>query len=477
MDTENVDVEIDPALAGAMEDMMRASGASRPRGEPRHSLLAEEMLVADLTGSPELVPMARGLVKYGDFYSKAHGLVFHALCKLHDRGAAVDEVSVIEALQRAKVLRAAGDADAVRMAFLSGSVGSGLATTALSVETNAKRIAEYATARRIGRKAVEMHAKSQDWSVSVADLLADMRSAEADAARNAPTAPRIAEGADLWVERFEARAEERESPGLTTGFPSLDGVLLGLQGGDLVILAARPSIGKTALALAISLRLAWVNEPVLFVSLEMPRDALMSRAVSMASRVPFAVVRAPNKHTPVETVNRVGRVARQMTSLPLYVCDESSLTINELTAAVRAEHARRQVKLVVVDYAQLVKPNERSESREREVREVADGLKALAKSINVPVLALAQLNRDVEKKQREPVLADLRESGALEQNADVVMFLHSDVDNSQLDAMRARPVDLIFRKVRAGARDLKVPLDWTPGLVRYSDPCDVEGAL
>jgi len=111
------------------------------------------------------------------------------------------------------------------------------------------------------------------------------------------------------------------------------------------------------------------------------------------------------------------------------------------------------------------------------VREVADGLKALAKSINVPVLALAQLNRDVEKKQREPVLADLRESGALEQNADVVMFLHSDVDNSQLDAMRARPVDLIFRKVRAGARDLKVPLDWTPGLVRYSDPCDVEGAL
>lgn len=472
--------EVDPLLLAVFEDMNRARGASRPVGEPRQSTLAEGLLVSALAGNPSLAPLARGLVRFGDFYSRAHGLIFHAVCRLHEQGRPIDEVGVTEVLRRAKVLRAAGDEQAIIDTFAAGSICAGNVTAAHEVETHAKRIAEYAAARRIGQAAHELAARAQDWSIPVATLVSTARSIEADAARSAPTAPALASDAAAWVERFEARADGTESAGLSTGYRSLDDVLLGLRGGQLLLLAARPSMGKTAMSLCIALRVAHGGTPVLFVSLEMTRDELMGRAVSVTSRIPYSLILRPPLDLDAVDRNRIGVTARQLARVPLFVSDPPSLTIDELCAHVRAEHARRGVGLVIVDYAQLVKPAKPHESREREVREVADGLKALAKSLNVPVLALAQLNRDVERKQREPVLSDLRESGALEQNADVVMFLHSDEDPGAAalkGAMTPRDVDVIFRKVRSGARDVKATLRWVPGVVTYSDDGDDYGGM
>lgn len=468
----------DPLWAEVLEDANRARGVSQPKDEPRHSLIAESTLVQNLSANPDLIPMARGIVRYADFYSRAHGIVFHALCRLHEKGAALDEVSVVDTLRRARVLRAAGDEEAVRDVFLSGSVGAGLVSTARAVEEHARRVAEYATARRIGQAGADIATRSRDWAVPVSALVGAARAIEADAARHAPTAPLLADDAEGWTERFERRCEGEADAGLPTGFPSVDEVLLGMRGGQLLILAARPSMGKTALALSICLRLAHGGAPVLLVSLEMTRDELMGRAVSSVSGVPYGLVLKPPPNLDGSTRNLVGRAAKALAGMPLYVSDPPTMTIGELSAHVRAEHARRKVRFVVVDYAQLVKPEQSREKREQEVREVADGLKALAKALDVPVLALAQLNREVEKRSREPVLADLRESGALEQNADVVMFLYVDDDTTKrhatMGAMERRDVDLIFRKVRSGQRDVTVKLGWTPGLVTYTDPADSE---
>lgn len=473
------DAPFDPLWAEVLDDMDRARGAAQPKGEPRASEIAEATLVQNLTANPDLIPMARGIVRYGDFFVRANGLIFHALCRLHDEGATIDEVSVIDTLRRAKVLRAAGDDKAVLDAFRAGSVGAGLATTARNVEEHARRIAEYSTARRIGQAAHVIAQRSLDWSVPVAALVGAARSIEADAAKHATTAPLLAADARGWADRFDDLCDGKGESGLSTGFPSIDAVLLGMRGGQLILLAARPSIGKTALALCMCIRIAAGGVPVLFVSLEMTRDELLGRAVSVVSEVPYSYILKPPPNLPAEVRNRVGRTARNLEEVPLYVSDPPSMTASELCAHVRAEHARRAVGLVVVDYAQLVKADGPKEKREQEVREVADALKALAKSISVPVLALAQLNRDVEKRSREPVLADLRESGALEQNADVVMFLHVDDDaakrNATLSPMTPRDVDLIFRKVRSGQRDVTVKLPWTPGVVTYGDATDARG--
>lgn len=466
----------DPLWAEVLEDMDRARGASQPKGEPRASELAEATLVQNLAANPDLIPMARGLVRYGDFYSRAHGLIFHALCRLHEKGASIDEVSVVDTLRKARALNAAGAEQAVLDAFLAGSVGAGLLTTARVVEEHARRIAEYSTARRIGQAGHELVAKALDWSVPIAELVGAARHIEADASRSAPTAPLLADDAKGWADRFEDLCDGKVDPGLSTGFPSIDDVLLGMRPGQLILLAARPSVGKTALALCVALRIAAGGVPVLFVSLEMPRSELLGRAVSVVSGVPYGFILKPPPDLSPKVRNEIGRTARNLEGVPLYVSDPAEMTISELSAHVRAEHARRKVQLVVVDYAQLVKPNKGLDSREREVREVADGLKALAKSLGVPVLALAQLNREVEKRAREPVLADLRESGSLEQNADVVAFLHVDEDNARANSgkspMETRPVDMIFRKVRSGQRDVTVKLGWTPGVVTYSDPTD-----
>ncbi len=466
----------DPLWAEVLEDMDRARGASQPKGEPRASEFAEATLVQNIAANPQLIPMARGIVRYSDFFSRSHGLVFHALCRLHEAGASIDEVSVMDTLRKARALRAAGDERAIADAFLAGSVGAGLASTARAVEEHARRVAEYSTARRIGRAAHEIVAKSLDWSVPVAELVGAARVIEADATRHAPTAPLLAADSQAWADRFEELCEGRGEHGLSTGFPSIDSVLLGMRPGQLILLAARPSIGKTALALCMCIRIAAGGVPVLFVSLEMTRDELLGRAVSVVSGVPYAYILKPPPNLSGAVRNKVGRTARNLEGIPLYLSDPPSMTASELGAHVRAEHARRKVQLVVVDYAQLVKPDAPRAQREQEVREVADALKALAKSLGVPVVALAQLNREVEKRSREPVLADLRESGALEQNADVVAFLHVDDETAKAYAakgpMETREVDMIFRKVRSGQRDVTVRLGWTPGVVTYNDLSD-----
>lgn len=250
---------------------------------------------------------------------------------------------------------------------------------------------------------------------------------------------------------IEARAKRKEHiSGLETGYIEVDDLTGGLQKQNLIIVAARPGVGKTALALNITQNLALdCDVPVAFFSLEMSREAMAQRLLCSVARADLALVRAGRLSSAMwrpltEAVNR-------LSGAPIYVDDSPTLNVLEMRAKARRIKARRDVQLIVVDYLQMVHGYGRYENRQTEIAAVSSFLKALAKELDVPVLACAQLSRAVERRvSGEPQLSDLRESGALEQDADVVIFLHQPAADRGDDEQNYADTDVILAKQRNG---------------------------
>ncbi len=250
---------------------------------------------------------------------------------------------------------------------------------------------------------------------------------------------------------IEARAKRKEHiSGLETGYIEVDDLTGGLQKQNLIIVAARPGVGKTALALNITQNLALDHDvPVAFFSLEMSREAMAQRLLCSVARADLALVRAGRLSSVMwrpltEAVNR-------LSGAPIYVDDSPTLNVLEMRAKARRIKARRDVKLIIVDYLQMVHGYGRYENRQTEIAAVSSSLKALAKELDVPVLACAQLSRAVERRvSGEPQLSDLRESGALEQDADVVIFLHQPAADRGDDGQNYAETDVILAKQRNG---------------------------
>ncbi len=420
---------------------------------PPQALEAEMAVLGSMLIERDAVERAMDILAENDFYSDAHRSVFNAMAALCGRSAAVDCVTVAEELRKLKRLDEIGG-----MAFLSELMHK--VATAAHVEHYARLVKEKAILRELISVATNVVAACHR-EEKPADAILD--EAQVDVLRVAQRQPLqgVVQAKDLAHEVLEhiemAHKQKRAVTGVSSGLKGLDRLTTGFQRSDLILLAARPSQGKTALALNIAAHVVLEEKlPVLFFSLEMSRHAIMQRLISSESRVNLMDIRNgffPHKHW-THLTNATARFSES----PLFVVDMPNLSV--LTArsisrqlASKLKRDGKELSLIVIDYLQLMRGSGRTESRQQEVSEISRGLKFLARDLNVPVIALSQLSRRPEEKGRadnRPVLSDLRESGALEQDADLVGFIHRESYYKRNDPTLEGKATIIIAKQRQG---------------------------
>lgn len=386
-----------------------------------------------------------------DFYRPAHQAVYDTVLDLYSRGEPADPVTVGAELTRTGQLARVGGAPYLHT--LMSSV-----PTAANAGYYATIVADQATLRRLiegGTRIVQMGYGAATGSAAGADVDQVVDQAQAEMFR--VTARRTAEDYVRLEQLLTATMDEIDritagggtSGGVPTGFADLDGLTNGLHPGQMVIIAARPALGKSTLALDLTRAAAIKNgETSVFFSLEMAKTEITMRLLSAEARVPLHHMRSGKMSD--EDWARLARRMGEIADAPLYIDDSPNLTLMEIRAKARRLKQRHDLRLVVVDYLQLMNSGRRVESRQQEVSEFSRALKLLAKELEVPVVALSQLNRGPEQRQdKKPLLSDLRESGSLEQDADMVILLHRE-DAYDRESPRAGEADLILAKNRNG---------------------------
>ena len=425
------------------------SGEGR-QGErtPPHDLLAEQSTLGGMMLSKDAVADVIEVVRGADFYMPKHEVVFEALLTLYSHGEPTDVIAVTDELTKTGQLPRAGGAEYLHTL-------TGLVPTAANAGYYASIVAEKAVLRRLveaGTRIVQMGYASEG---EVTDLVNNAQ-AEIYGVTGGVEAEDyipLVEAIDTAVEEIEvARGRDGQLAGIPTGFSELDSLTNGLHGGQLIIVGARPAMGKSTLALDFA-RTAAVKHhmPTIFFSLEMGRSEIATRLLSAESSIPMHVLRKGTMDERDWT--RLASVRGDIGDAPLYIDDSPNMTLVEIRAKCRRLSQRVGLKMVVVDYLQLMTSGKKVESRQQEVSEFSRALKLLAKELQVPIVALAQLNRGPEQRaDKKPALSDLRESGSLEQDADIVILLHREAAYER-DHPRAGEADLIVAKHRNGATD------------------------
>lgn len=398
----------------------KRAGAVADRVLP-HNEEAERSLLGAMLLSAEAVEIGLSIVAASDFALPRHATIFTAIQELYNRNEAVDQVTVADRLA------ATGKLDEVGGKPYLAELGSspGRPSSAPEYAEIVKRTSILRELIRAGTDIATLGYEHVD-DVDEAIESAEKRLFDVTKKRVSSNFRPIRDLLKTGFEQIEALAERKEHvTGVPTGFPELDKILAGLHKGDLIILAARPSVGKTALALNMAVEAARKGHPVAIFSLEMSSEQLVQRLLCAEARVDSHRLRTGylNDSDWPALVDAAGRLGE----MQLWVDDTPSASIVEIRAKARRLFRNKEDGLIVVDYLQLMQPqNRRSENRQQDVADISRGLKILAKELNVPVIALSQLSRAVEQRRGRPVLSDLRESGAIEQDADVVMFIHRD---------------------------------------------------
>jgi len=356
------------------------------------------------------------------FYAERHRRIFRAMVAISERGSVVDPLTLSEELSRKGELEAAGGKDYI--GYLVDAV-----PTAANVEYHAEIVREKAILRSLIQVSTQIVHDAFSGQSTAADLLdqAESKIFHVSQQRKPDGFMRIKEL--LWptMERIEALQHGGSTvTGVASGFSDLDDLTSGFQPADLVIVAARPSMGKTAFCLNVAQHAAIVDQvPVAFFSLEMSKESLVQRMLTSEARIDAQRLRKGMLRD--DDFPRLARAAGILSSAPVWIDDTPGITLLEMRSKARRLKAESGVKMVVVDYLQLMQGPSNSESRQQEVSMISRGLKALAKELSVPVIALSQLSRAPEQRTGEhkrPQLSDLRESGAIEQDADLIMFLY-----------------------------------------------------
>ncbi|MFP5225449.1 MAG: replicative DNA helicase [Actinomycetota bacterium] len=423
-----------------------------PRTEvrvPPHDLDAEESVLGAMLLSRTACSEVLETLRSGDdFYRPTHGKIFDAIRDLFARGEAVDAVTVVDELRRRGDLEQVGGAPYLHTLLQA-------TPTAANALHYARIVGSHATLRRLIDAGTQIAQEAFDVPEDV-----DMALARAEelvyGVANRRGANEVASLRDLLdpaMERIEGlHARGSEITGLPTGFTEVDRKLAGLQPGNLIIVAARPAMGKSTFAINVAHHVVKKErQPAIIFSLEMSREEITQRIVCAESSIDLSHVRS-GRMTDTDWRRLVDGMGRLADSAPLLIDDTSTITLSEIRARCRRQHAREGLSLVVVDYLQLMQSPRRTENRVQEVAEISRGLKILAKELEVPVIAVSQLSRQLEQtgaKPRKPRLADLRESGALEQDADVVMFISRD-DYYDEESERKGEADILIEKHRNG---------------------------
>ncbi|MBU0490266.1 MAG: replicative DNA helicase [Chloroflexi bacterium] len=426
-----------------------------------HNQEAEAALLGSILIDNDVLDLIADRLAPADFYQERHGWFWAAALELWHRHNPVDTVTICEALEARGQLAEIGGASYV--AALLNAV-----PTALHAEHYAQLIADDARRREMFRAAGQIARLSHDRALPVAEALdqAEQR-IFAVGQRQFIRPTEFPEAVRAYEQELQAVRSGQPRPRLTTGWPDLNHLLGGgLAPGELVLLAGRPGAGKSTLALNIADHVAvTLRQPVALFSLEMSQAAVIERLV--AARATVAATRLRQGQLTEPEWQRAADEIGTLSVAPLYLDDTSNLTVLGLRGRARRWQARRGLALVVVDYLQLLYPDRPSENRVREVSDISRALKGLAKELHAPVLAVAQLSRAPElRPDHRPRLSDLRESGALEMDADVVLFVYRE-DMYDPDTENRGLAEVIVAKQRNGPTGM-VPLCWFPDTTRFA---------
>jgi replicative DNA helicase len=390
---------------------------------PPHNIEAEEAVIGSLLIDPEAILKIAASLKAEDFFSETNRVIYQACFSLYQRNEAINQITVAHVLMRQDKLEQIGGA-----AFLSHLISN--VPTSLHVEYYARIVSNTATMRRLIAAAGQIEALGYEGEPDVEaslskaeDLLFQVRMK-----REPRDFVPIRDALGQYFEEAGSSTAPREGeiPHILTGFAALDDFLGGLQRSDLIVLAARPSLGKTSLALNIA-RNAAINQKacVALCSLEMSRDAVVQRLLASESGLDSKKVRLGRFSEQDEV--KIMEASGILSEASIYVDDSPQLRALDIRSKVRRLHFERKIDLIIVDYLQLIQGDGKNETRVQEISKITRALKTLARELNVPVLAVSQLSRAVEwRASHVPQLADLRESGSIEQDADVVLFIYRD---------------------------------------------------
>ncbi|BDG37839.1 replicative DNA helicase [Parageobacillus sp. VR-IP] len=413
---------------------------------PPQSIEAEQAVLGAVFLDPSALTLASEILIPEDFYRAAHQKIFHAMLRVADKGEPVDLVTVTAELADTQQLEEVGG-----VSYLSELADS--VPTAANVEYYARIVEEKSVLRRLIRTAssIAQDGYTREDEVDVLLDEAERKIMEISQRKHSGTFKNIK---DVLVQTYDniemLHNRKGEVTGIPTGFTELDRMTSGFQRSDFIIVAARPSVGKTAFALNIAQNVATkTNENVAIFSLEMSAQQLVMRMLCAEGNI-----NAQNLRTGKLTPEDWGKLTMAMGSLSnagIYIDDTPSIRVSDIRAKCRRLKQESGLGMIVIDYLQLIQGSGRNrENRQQEVSEISRSLKALARELEVPVIALSQLSRSVEQRQdKRPMMSDIRESGSIEQDADIVAFLYRD-DYYNKDSENKNIIEIIIAKQRNG---------------------------
>ena len=412
---------------------------------PPYDLLAEQSALGGMLLSKDAVADVTGLLRGDDFYIPKHEVIYEAVVELYSRGEPTDVITVTDELTKKGDLQRAGGAEYLHTI-------TSIVPTAANASFYAEIVGEKALLRRLvqaGTRIVQMGYAAEGDAIDLVNV-AQSEIYGVTGAEQAEDYVPLSEAVEAAVEEItKAQAMPDGMLGVRTGFSELDEMTNGFSGGQMIIIAARPAMGKSTLALDVARNAAvHENAPTVFFSLEMGRAEIAMRLLAAEAMIPMQALRKGDLDN--RDFQKLAATQARVHEAPLYIDDSPNLTLVEIRAKCRRLKQQHGLKMVVIDYLQLLSSGKKVESRQQEVSEFSRALKLLSKELDVPVVALSQLNRASEQRaDKMPAISDLRESGSLEQDADMVILLHRESANDR-DNPRAGEADFILAKQRNG---------------------------
>ncbi|MGB5811203.1 MAG: replicative DNA helicase [Polyangiales bacterium] len=419
-----------------------------PQGQvPPNALDAERAVLGGILLENEAMNVVLEVLSTGDFYSEANAKIFEAMTELFARSQPVDQVTLREVLVHGGKLAGVGGDE--YLLSLTNTI-----PTVTNIQAHARIVRDKSVVRSLIQVCHEVTARGYGDYGAVEEFLDEAESSVFAVARERARNPyeHVKEVVMRTFQEIHETANRGEAiTGLPTGFALLDKLTAGMHAGDLIIVAGRPGMGKTSFALNVAHNACEAAKvPVAIFSLEMPKGQLVRRLLGSEARVDGNRIRTGQLHK--EDWPKLADAAGTLSELPIWIDDTPAITLLELRAKARRLRSEVGLSLIVVDYLQLMRSGMRNDSREQEISEISRSLKALAKELEIPIIALSQLNRGVESrggKDKRPLLSDLRESGAIEQDADTIWFIYRDeVYNRDSDDRGI--AEIIIGKQRAG---------------------------
>ncbi|GAB3053864.1 replicative DNA helicase [Virgibacillus ainsalahensis] len=413
---------------------------------PPHNIEAEQSVIGAIFLEPEAFSAASEILVAEDFYRAGHQRIFAAMMQLADKGEPIDVVTVTTFLQNAKQLDEAGG-----VTYLTEVAGS--VPTAANIEYYARTVEEKALLRRLIRTATDIVTSGFEKEDEIEDVLneAEKNILEVSGRKNSGAFKAIKDVLiDVYDNIEQLHQANGDVTGVATGFRDLDRITSGFQPNDLIIIAARPSVGKTAFALNVAQNVA-VNsdENVAIFSLEMGADQLVQRMLCAEGNIDAQRLR--NGQLQADDWSKLTMAMGSLSNAGIYIDDSPGIRVSEIRSKCRRLKQENGLGMILIDYLQLIQGTAGSrENRQQEVSEISRSLKGLARELNVPLIALSQLSRGVESRQdKRPMMSDLRESGSIEQDADIVGFLYRD-DYYDQESEKQNIIEIIISKQRNG---------------------------